>query len=184
MFAGALSSSGPPEFRANDYGQIGSRSCEDAAVPRFVEDLENITSIACGANHNLALSGNGKVFQWGCGRACGNLRRNLPVPEEVPLPPVSVNAVRGGCWHSLLLTEDFKVTLLAMLTNARVVSADKCPGSSPPTPTPTPLPAAYTNAFPSPPVNLGRWRSSGGRGFNPALPPSILPAAALFTVPF
>ncbi|XP_035234359.1 probable E3 ubiquitin-protein ligase HERC2 [Anguilla anguilla] len=94
---------------ANDYGQIGSRSCEDAAVPRFVEDLENITSIACGANHNLALSGNGKVFQWGCGRACGNLRRNLPVPEEVPLPPVSVNAVRGGCWHSLLLTDDGKV---------------------------------------------------------------------------
>ncbi|KAJ8380572.1 hypothetical protein SKAU_G00013500, partial [Synaphobranchus kaupii] len=89
---------------ANDYGQIGTRCCEDATVPRFVEDLDNITSIACGANHNLALSDKGKLFQWGCGRACGNLKRNLPVPEEVPLPPVSVKAVRGGCWHSLLLT--------------------------------------------------------------------------------
>lgn len=49
-------------------------------------------------------AGKGKLFQWGCGRACGNLRRNLPVPEEVSLPPVGVKSVCGGCWHSLLLT--------------------------------------------------------------------------------
>ncbi|KAJ8414930.1 hypothetical protein AAFF_G00024530 [Aldrovandia affinis] len=88
----------------NDYGQIGTRSCEDATVPQFVEDLENITRIACGANHNLALSGKGKVYQWGCGRACGNLRRNVTLPEEVSLSSASVRAVCGGCWHSLLLT--------------------------------------------------------------------------------
>ncbi|XP_062310065.1 semaphorin-4E-like [Osmerus eperlanus] len=90
----------------NDYGQIGSGFPENAAVPRMVEGLENVLDITCGANHNLALTADGILFQWGCGRACGNLRRNILSPEEVMSPGSAVRAMAGGYWHSVLLTDN------------------------------------------------------------------------------
>ncbi|XP_029915006.1 protein pim1-like isoform X3 [Myripristis murdjan] len=89
----------------NDYGQIGSGSNEKAVVPRFVECLDGVSKITCGANHNLALRGDGRLFQWGCGRACGNTRNNILCPEEVKLPDSNVKDIDAGCWHSLLLTD-------------------------------------------------------------------------------
>ncbi|XP_027132478.1 probable E3 ubiquitin-protein ligase HERC2 isoform X3 [Larimichthys crocea] len=89
----------------NDYGQIGSGSNENAVVPRFVEGVDHVSKVTCGANHSLALTGDGRLFQWGCGRSCGNLKRNIPFPEEVMRPSWPVRDIAGGCWHSLLLTD-------------------------------------------------------------------------------
>ncbi|CAJ1068530.1 probable E3 ubiquitin-protein ligase HERC2 isoform X3 [Xyrichtys novacula] len=89
----------------NDYGQIGSGSNENAVVPHFVECVDHVSKVTCGANHNLALTGDGRLFQWGCGRACGDMKRNILLPEEVALPSFSVRDIAGGCWHSLLLTD-------------------------------------------------------------------------------
>ncbi|XP_039875034.1 protein RCC2-like isoform X2 [Simochromis diagramma] len=89
----------------NDYGQIGSGSNENAVVPRFVERVDHVSKVTCGANHNLALTGDGKLFQWGCGRSCGSTKGNILSPEEVTLPDSPVKDIAGGCWHSLLLTD-------------------------------------------------------------------------------
>ncbi|XP_050931268.1 E3 ubiquitin-protein ligase HERC2 [Lates calcarifer] len=89
----------------NDYGQIGSGSNENAVVPHFVECVGHVSKVTCGANHNLALTGDGRLFQWGCGRACGNINKNILFPEEVTLPSSPVKEIAGGCWHSLLLTD-------------------------------------------------------------------------------
>ncbi|XP_056233280.1 X-linked retinitis pigmentosa GTPase regulator-like isoform X2 [Seriola aureovittata] len=89
----------------NDYGQIGSGSNENVVVPRVVECVGHVSKVTCGANHNLALTGDGRLFQWGCGPACGNIKENILLPEEVTLPSSPVREIAGGCWHSLLLTD-------------------------------------------------------------------------------
>ncbi|XP_038560576.1 RCC1 domain-containing protein RUG3, mitochondrial-like isoform X1 [Micropterus salmoides] len=89
----------------NDYGQIGCGSNENVVVPRFVECVHHVSKVTCGSNHNLALTGDGRLFQWGCGRACGNIKRNILFPEEVTLSSSAVRDIAGGCWHSLLLTD-------------------------------------------------------------------------------
>nr|XP_020450252.1 ultraviolet-B receptor UVR8-like [Monopterus albus] len=89
----------------NDYGQIGSGSNENVVIPRFVESVSHVSKVTCGANHSLALTGGGRLFQWGCGRACGNIKKNILFPEEVALPSLPVRDIAGGCWHSLLLTD-------------------------------------------------------------------------------
>ncbi|XP_041643463.1 probable E3 ubiquitin-protein ligase HERC1 isoform X2 [Cheilinus undulatus] len=89
----------------NDYGQIGSGSNENAVVPHFVEPVAYVSKVTCGANHNLALTDDGRLFQWGCGRACGDLKRNILFPEEVTLPISPVRGIAAGCWHSLFLTD-------------------------------------------------------------------------------
>lgn len=48
-------------YRQNDYGQVGSGSNENAVVPRFVQGVGHVLKVACGANHNLALTGTGEV---------------------------------------------------------------------------------------------------------------------------
>ncbi|KAM7019101.1 uncharacterized protein LKV04_009583 [Tautogolabrus adspersus] len=45
------------------------------------------------------------MFQWGCGRACGNIKRNILFPEEVTVPRLPVKYIAAGCWHCLLLTD-------------------------------------------------------------------------------
>ncbi|XP_060893935.1 uncharacterized protein LOC132974123 [Labrus mixtus] len=45
------------------------------------------------------------MFQWGCGRACGNIKRNILFPEEVTVPSLPVKYIAAGCWHCLLLTD-------------------------------------------------------------------------------
>lgn len=44
-------------YRQNDYGQVGSGSNENAVVPRFVECVDHVSKVTCGANHSLALTG-------------------------------------------------------------------------------------------------------------------------------
>ncbi|XP_077417923.1 protein RCC2-like isoform X2 [Vanacampus margaritifer] len=40
-----------------DYGQIGSSSGENVIIPSFVEVLDHVAQVSCGANHSLALTG-------------------------------------------------------------------------------------------------------------------------------
>lgn len=44
-------------YRQNDYGQVGTGSNENAVVPRFVECVDRVSKVTCGANHSLALTG-------------------------------------------------------------------------------------------------------------------------------
>ncbi|XP_055367542.1 uncharacterized protein LOC114861926 isoform X6 [Betta splendens] len=105
----------------NDCGQIGCGSTENAPVPRFVELAGPVSKVTCGANHNLALTGDGRLHQWGCGRACGNVERNLFLPEEVTAPSSPLRDVAGGRWHSLLLTAS------RSSTSGGVVAPSACP---------------------------------------------------------
>ncbi|KAF0033738.1 hypothetical protein F2P81_013804 [Scophthalmus maximus] len=98
--------------KQNDYGQIGSGSNENAVVPRFVECVGHVSKVTCGANHNLALTGDGRLLQWGCGRACGNMKENILLPEEVTPPGSPVREIAGGCWHSMLLTDASDLSIL------------------------------------------------------------------------
>ncbi|KAG7259022.1 hypothetical protein CRUP_017968 [Coryphaenoides rupestris] len=46
--------------------------------------LGGVAKVACGADHTLALTGDGGLFQWGRGAACGNfLPGNILQPQEV-----------------------------------------------------------------------------------------------------
>ncbi|XP_037634201.1 ultraviolet-B receptor UVR8-like isoform X2 [Sebastes umbrosus] len=116
----------------NDYGQIGSGSDERVVVPRFVECVDRVSKVTCGANHNLALTGDGRLFQWGCGRACGNIKRNILFPEEVMPPSSPVRDIAGGCWHSLLLTDGGNVFSWGMGQEGQLGLGDDCIHSSEP----------------------------------------------------
>ena len=43
--------------RNNAHGQIGDGTRAESVVPKTVELDEPVKSIACGANHNLAITG-------------------------------------------------------------------------------------------------------------------------------
>ncbi|CAL8296708.1 unnamed protein product [Gadus morhua 'NCC'] len=88
----------------NEYGQVGGDSSDCVVVPRFVDGLSHVSKVACGANHCLALTGEGVLFQWGFGSACGNFSGNILRPEEVMSSPSPVRAMAAGSSHCLLLT--------------------------------------------------------------------------------
>ncbi|CAG9314420.1 unnamed protein product [Blepharisma stoltei] len=49
------------------YGVLGNGEQENRAEPKIVESLASVRveKVACGLNHVLALTGSGKVYQWG-----------------------------------------------------------------------------------------------------------------------
>ena len=51
----------------NGYGQLGNGTCNNQSVPIQVNGLLEscrIVSIACGANHSMAVSDTGAVYSW------------------------------------------------------------------------------------------------------------------------
>lgn len=58
----------------NTYGALGRRQCDSDFLPTKVNGLENIKSIAAGAEHSMALGEGGKLFTWGWNEHgnCGN----------------------------------------------------------------------------------------------------------------
>ncbi|XP_067664696.1 uncharacterized protein [Haliotis asinina] len=88
---------------SNIHGQIGIGSREEAVVPRDVDIDKAVTYIASGANHNLAITGDGSVYMWGYSRACGHWRHDVLKPERV-LEGHHVIQVAGGATHSMALT--------------------------------------------------------------------------------
>ena len=74
---------------SNEFGQIGSGTASptNQLVPLPQATLANITQIAAGIFHNLALDKTGKVFVWGdnlygqAGNAAAGGTQNLPAPN-------------------------------------------------------------------------------------------------------
>lgn len=87
----------------NSYGQLGDGTNIGRSTPAQVTNptdptgfLTDLTSVAAGGNHSLALKSDGTVWMWGDGSA---------TPVQVP-GLTNIIAVAGGDLHSLALESD------------------------------------------------------------------------------
>lgn len=75
-------------------------------MPTRIRGLKDITQVACGSNHALALDAYGVVWSWGCGEQ-GQLGRNVSGPRGGdPLAPSpakvrDIKHIGAGDYHSL-----------------------------------------------------------------------------------
>lgn len=102
----------------NQYGQLGNNSTTSSSVPVAVEmggvlGGKQVTAIAAGQDHNLALCADGTLVAWGSngsGRLGNNSTTNSSVPVAVDTSGVlvgkTVTAISGGGSHSLVLCSD------------------------------------------------------------------------------
>lgn len=90
----------------NAFGQLGSGTNTDRAYAATVPGLPtNVTAIAAGDRHSLALTGNGLVYAWGW-NAYGQLGNGTTTDSNTPLQltaPTNVVAIAAGAFHSLAL---------------------------------------------------------------------------------
>ncbi|KAL5315338.1 hypothetical protein ACEPPN_016205 [Leptodophora sp. 'Broadleaf-Isolate-01'] len=94
-------------FRGND-GIIGFRDgVHTQATPILVPELKEITHIAVGTNHVLALNKKGKVFTWGAGEQSQLARRVVSrtavgalIPREFGLQRKKIVHIGCGDYHS------------------------------------------------------------------------------------
>lgn len=94
-------------FRGND-GIIGFRSgVHTQATPILIHELKDITNIAVGTNHVLALNTKGKVFTWGAGEQSQLARRVVSrtavgalIPREFGLQRKKIVHIGCGDYHS------------------------------------------------------------------------------------
>ncbi|MEW2624211.1 Ig-like domain repeat protein [Streptomyces sp. NPDC048106] len=100
-------------FNAN--GQLGNGTTTNSSTP-VETDLPpgvQVTAIAAGGYHSLALTSDGHVLAWGrnvLGQVGDGTTTNRSTPVETDLPPgVHATAVAGGFSHSLALTSDGRV---------------------------------------------------------------------------
>lgn len=115
---------------SNDLGQLGQGSLDikEVASPTLVSEIPSpVTAIACGANHNAAVTCEGRVYCWGssmegqCGTGCLDI---MPSPTLVPVEinsgfcehgiphpaiPVSIKSVACGGSHTLALSSDNEI---------------------------------------------------------------------------
>ncbi|MEW2625662.1 chromosome condensation regulator RCC1, partial [Streptomyces sp. NPDC048106] len=99
----------------NNDGQLGDETTTDRSTPVEVHlppDAQ-VTTIAAGGFHNLALTPDGRLLAWGYNRD-GELgdgtttNRTTPVYTDLPTA-TTVTAMAGGGQHSLALTSDGRV---------------------------------------------------------------------------
>ncbi len=95
------------------YGQLGDGSSETQSdVPVAVHGLSEVTAIAAGGSHSLALLKDGKVMAWGDNETGqlgdGSEGQFSDVPVEVK-GLSEVTAIAAGGSHSLALLKDGKV---------------------------------------------------------------------------
>ncbi|KAL5606552.1 hypothetical protein BROUX41_002955 [Berkeleyomyces rouxiae] len=106
-------------FRASD-GILGfSETTKIQRTPVEITGLKNISQLAGGSNHILALSIKGEVSAWGSGEQCQLGRRigerykmKALQPQHVGVPKSKTNPivkVTGGSYHSFALTSDGRV---------------------------------------------------------------------------
>ncbi|KAH8911929.1 RCC1/BLIP-II [Coniochaeta sp. PMI_546] len=98
-----LSSDGKPGFCYDGTGNF----IEEQRRPRLLPGLKDITQIACGSNHALALDAGGNVWAWGVGEQRQLGRRLLPGRERSGFAPRRVEVARNkakyiasGPYHS------------------------------------------------------------------------------------
>jgi alpha-tubulin suppressor-like RCC1 family protein len=96
----------------NSNGQLGDGTSDNQKIPVQVFKLRDVTAVAAGSVHSLALKSDGTVWAWG-----DNTRGQLGNPTSVngSLTPVQVvnlsgvTCIAAGGTHSLALTSDGKV---------------------------------------------------------------------------
>jgi len=88
----------------NENGQVGDGSSEPwRARPVQVLNLSNVTAIAAGLYHSLALKRDGTVWAWGC-NTFGGLGDGTTAERHAPVQVVGLTgvvAIDAGAWHSL-----------------------------------------------------------------------------------
>ena len=98
----------------NNEGVLGVGDTVDRNTPTLVEELSdrNVSSIAAGVYHNLAITDEGRLYSWGIGwygqLGQGN-SRNILLPKEVWLSETADDFVlmaSGGIQHTTILTRD------------------------------------------------------------------------------
>ena len=97
---------------SNSFGQLGNGSTINASSPVPVGGLSQVTTVAAGGYHSLALTASGNVYDWGNG-GYGQLGNGARNPATAPVKVKgsggtgvlsNVVAVAGGMYHSLALT--------------------------------------------------------------------------------
>ncbi len=94
----------------NFYGQVGDDAAlVDQPMPVAVASITNITAIAAGSGHSLALDNTGNVWAWGYD-AWGQLGNDiLGTTQPMPVAVASITgitAIAAGGQHSLALKND------------------------------------------------------------------------------
>lgn len=99
---------------ANDYGQLGAASTATCAgkacatLPQAAPGLSDVTDIAAGASHVLALKGDGTVWSWGAnwnGQLGDGSTADRSTPAQVP-GLANVVAIGAGQHQSFAVTRD------------------------------------------------------------------------------
>jgi alpha-tubulin suppressor-like RCC1 family protein len=103
--AAAASSYGVAAWGYNGSGQLGNGTTAISRVPGAIAGLNEVTAIAAGNEHSLALLANGTVRAWGNNRV-GQLGNGTTTNGKVPAPVSGLSnvvAVAAGKEHSTAL---------------------------------------------------------------------------------
>jgi alpha-tubulin suppressor-like RCC1 family protein len=98
----------PYSWGYNFYGQLGDSSTTNRNTPVQVSDLTDVTTVAGGTAHSLALKSDGTVWAWGrnsFGQLGDGTTTNRNIPVQVS-DLTDITAVAGGSAHSLALKSD------------------------------------------------------------------------------
>ncbi|OWZ22095.1 hypothetical protein PHMEG_0003261 [Phytophthora megakarya] len=96
---------------------LGHGDCDRRLKPTLVQTLddgrEEIIKVACGWDHSLAVSANGKVYTWGSGTN-GKLGHGDEESFDVPILVRSMDGkqvkdAKAGCEHTVFLTQDHEL---------------------------------------------------------------------------
>lgn len=94
-------------FGRNQNGQLGNGKIEDSLEPQQIMALDGVkvSQVACGAEHSVCCTDDGKVFAWGWGRY-GNIGDGATEDRHVPTPvqgfeDVKITGVACGWRHTL-----------------------------------------------------------------------------------
>ena len=101
-------------FGTNQYGAAGGTPGTPLSSPTSIAGLTNVTTVAAGLYHSLALEDDGSVWAWGnapaLGSASGVAGGDTGTPVQVTLPADDpATAIAAGGAHSLALLQDGSV---------------------------------------------------------------------------
>jgi alpha-tubulin suppressor-like RCC1 family protein len=129
----------------NSSGQLGSGNTTLSAVPVAVVPSgalagKSVVQIAAGADHNLALTADGRVYSWGANQE-GQLGNGSSFPQTSTSPLAvsgsgliagqTVIAIAAGTSHSLALTSDGKVYAWGSSRAGQLGTGSSSPSFSP-----------------------------------------------------
>ncbi|XP_071825732.1 uncharacterized protein [Apostichopus japonicus] len=95
-------------------GCLGHGDWSSASRPRLIESLlsADVTALACGASHVVAVGSDGEIFAWGkndhgqLGLGDDESEENICEPQEVTIPePVFIQDVKCGIDGTMFLTD-------------------------------------------------------------------------------